>query len=81
MAIPPSDYVTEDDYLALDRGSEIKHEYVDRHIYAMTSASSAWRLTEGIGLAASIQLPTINCKLALADVYEKLSLEDNPPVA
>jgi hypothetical protein len=31
-----------------------------------------WRLTEATGLEASIELPTIACRLELADVYAKV---------
>jgi Uma2 family endonuclease len=31
-----------------------------------------WRLTDATGLSASIELPSIGCTLALADVYDKL---------
>ncbi|HEX6960496.1 MAG TPA: hypothetical protein VF175_01405, partial [Lacipirellula sp.] len=31
-----------------------------------------WRLTEASGLEASIELPAIGCRLALADVYAKV---------
>ncbi len=33
-----------------------------------------WRLTEATGLESSMELPTIACRLALADVYAKVEL-------
>lgn len=38
MALPKSTYVTEEDYLALEQDSEIKHEYVAGEIFAMSGA-------------------------------------------
>jgi len=35
-----------------------------------------WLLTEVSGLAATLELPSIQCTLALADVYEKVTFED-----
>ena len=36
---PDTEYLTEEEYLALERESEIKHEYIDGEIYAMTGGS------------------------------------------
>jgi Uma2 family endonuclease len=35
-----------------------------------------WILTDAASLDAALTLPSINCTLALADVYEKVTLED-----
>lgn len=32
-------YLTPEEYLALDRASEVKHEYIHGQVYAMTGAS------------------------------------------
>ncbi|MBI1258949.1 MAG: Uma2 family endonuclease [Chloroflexi bacterium] len=37
--------------------------------------SGEWLLTDAVGLEAVIELPSIECTLALADVYEKVSFE------
>ncbi|MAU08492.1 MAG: hypothetical protein CL607_01625 [Anaerolineaceae bacterium] len=39
MALPKSTYVTEEEYLAFEQDSEIKHEYAAGQIIAMTGAS------------------------------------------
>lgn len=36
---PDTEYLTEEEYLALERESEIKHEYIDGEIYAMPGGS------------------------------------------
>lgn len=41
------DYVSVEDYLAGERHSEVKHEYVDGQIYAMTGASVRHNLIAG----------------------------------
>jgi len=37
--------------------------------------SGEWLLSDAVGLEAVIDLPSIQCKLALADVYAKISFE------
>ncbi len=39
MALPQSDYITEAEYLALERASEVKHEYAAGEVIAMTGAT------------------------------------------
>ncbi len=42
MALPQSELIfTEEEYLAFERASEERHEYLDGHIYAMAGESSA----------------------------------------
>lgn len=42
MALPQSEIIfTEEEYLAFERASEEKHEYLDGHIYAMAGESGA----------------------------------------
>ncbi len=38
------DYISEDEYLEIERNSEIKHEYFDGEIFAMSGASEAQNL-------------------------------------
>jgi Uma2 family endonuclease len=72
-----------------DRGKKAEHyrqieslrEYMlvahDRpHVELFTRGDDgAWRLTEASGLDASIELPTIACRLSLADVYAKVAFQ------
>jgi Uma2 family endonuclease len=76
-----------------DRGKKAEHyrqleslrEYLlvshDRpHVELFTrEEDGVWRLTEATGLEGSIELPTIACRLSLADVYAKV--EFPPPGA
>lgn len=73
-----------------DRGKKFQHyralpslrEYLliaqdAAHIeHFVREADGSWRLTEADGLAATIHLPTIDCTLPLAEVYEKVALAD-----
>lgn len=44
----------------------------------MRQVDGNWLLSEASDLAAAIALPTIQCSLALADVYEKVSFGSSP---
>ncbi len=39
MALPQSNYMTEDEYLAFERDHDLRHEYADGEIVAMSGAS------------------------------------------
>lgn len=52
MLPAPADRVTPEEYLALDRASEISHEYVNGEIRAMTGASREHGLVQGATFAA-----------------------------
>jgi len=47
----------------------------------LLGADGVWGLTGVEGLDAAIELPTINCRLTLADVYEKVELPPPSPEA
>jgi Uma2 family endonuclease len=71
-----------------DRGRKFKHyrtieslqEYVliaqdeYRIEHYVRAENGWWRFTEAVGPGASIQLDSIGCTLALADVYERVTL-------
>ncbi|MCZ2095631.1 MAG: Uma2 family endonuclease [Anaerolineae bacterium] len=75
-----------------DRGRKFQHyraleslqEYVliaqdSPHIERyLRQPSGEWLLADATGLDARIELSSIGCTLALADVYEKVSFEDSP---
>ncbi|MBC7869360.1 MAG: Uma2 family endonuclease [Chitinophagaceae bacterium] len=44
----------------------------------LRQSSNEWLLTEITGLDATLELPSIQCTLALVDVYEKVTFEENP---
>lgn len=84
MSALPKQMWTPASYLAFERGSDQRHEY----LYVLISQSgyriekylrqsaSEWLLSDTIQLEAACELSSIGCTLALADVYEKVTLED-----
>ncbi len=44
-------------------------------------ANDHWILTDTIGLDAMLDLPSIQCRMALTDIYEKVVFDDAPPVS
>jgi Uma2 family endonuclease len=48
------------------------------HIEVFTrNADQPWQITEASGLRSSIDLPAIECRLSLAEAYEKAALQPN----
>jgi Uma2 family endonuclease len=58
------------------------HEYVlisqeqARIEHYVRQAGGQWTLSDHVGLEAVLELPSIGCRLALADVYEKVTFDD-----
>jgi Uma2 family endonuclease len=44
----------------------------------LRQADNTWLLADAVGLDASLELPSIGCTLKLADVYQKVTFEQNP---
>lgn len=73
---------------AFDRGEKFQHyrqiEILQEYLLISTDqariekyskqASGQWMLTDDIGLETVLALPSIDCALALADIYENISL-------
>lgn len=73
---------------AFDRGEKFQHyrqiEILQEYLLISTDqariekyskqASEQWILTDAIGLETVLALPSIDCALALADIYENISL-------
>lgn len=51
--------------------------YIEHYV---RQADNQWLLSEAKGLQDVIELPTIECKLALADVYDKVDFQSRPRV-
>ena len=49
--------------------------YIEHYV---RQADSQWLLSEAKGLQDVIELPTIECKLALSDVYDKVDFQSHP---
>jgi predicted anti-sigma-YlaC factor YlaD len=68
MSSQPKTYLTPEEYLALERQAEYKVEqYVKQ-------ADGRWLLSDIHTLAGMVELGSIQCTLALADVYDKVVL-------
>jgi Uma2 family endonuclease len=73
MTAQPKPYWTEQEYIAFERTSMIKHEYFDGHIYAMTGASRRHNLIAGNTLAAlHSQLRKGPCQIFPSDMRVKI---------
>ena len=102
LSSQPRTYLTEEEYLELERKAEYKSEYYQGEMFAMAGASlphnvlmgnlvailntqlrsgharctrdGRWVLSEASRLEDTLELRSIGCHLALADLYEKVDL-------
>lgn len=73
MTTQPQQALSEEEYLAFERTSLIKHEYYNGHIYAMTGAKAAHNLIAGNTLAAlHQQLRPKPCRVYPSDMRVKV---------
>lgn len=74
MAAVPHETMTEAEYLAFERASETKHEYLNGQVYAMTGASRAHNLICSYTAASLInQLQGRPCEVYPGDMRIKVS--------
>ncbi len=73
VALPQKTHITEAEYLAFERNSETKHEFVDGEVFAMTGASRAHNLI-GTNLTRIIgtQLRGKGCEIYASDMRVKV---------
>lgn len=72
-AVKPQPYITEEEYLALERASTTKHEYYNGRIYAMTGAKEPHNLINGNTLASlHNQLRRKQCRVYSSDMRVKV---------
>jgi len=68
-------YITEEEYLALERESEIRHEYYDGEIFAMSGASEKHNLiVVNLIRELSSQLRKTRCRLYPGDMRLKIEV-------
>lgn len=66
--------MTEAEYLAFERGSDIKHEYIDGHIYAMAGARRRHSLITGnIFASCHSQFRGQDCEVHQSELRVKIS--------
>jgi Uma2 family endonuclease len=74
VALPQKTRLTEAEYLAFERKSETKHEYVDGEVFAMTGASEEHNLICAMVNAVLIyQLRGKGCRVYASDMRVKIS--------
>jgi Uma2 family endonuclease len=73
-ALPQRDWISEDEYLAMELAGEIKHEYLDGEVFAMTGASRKHvLLSSSVNAALYTQLRGRPCEVYPADMRVKVS--------
>lgn len=73
MSLQPKPLLTPDDYLALERGADVKSEYLDGEIFAMTEAGESHNLIVINAIRElSLQLKKRPCKLYANDLRVKV---------
>ena len=74
MASNPKTYYTAEEYLALERSSEIKHEYYNGEIFAMSGATEEHVLiVTNLVVELGSQLKTGRCKVYSNDLRVRVS--------
>ena len=76
MAIQPySHFLSVEDYLAGEEQSDLRHEYIDGHVYAMTGASVRHNLiASNILVALRSQARGSTCEVFMSDVKLRLAI-------
>jgi Uma2 family endonuclease len=73
VALPQKTRMTEAEYLAFERKSETKHEYIDGEVFAMTGASEAHNLIcASLIINIGTQLKGKGCKIYVSDMRVKI---------
>ncbi|MEZ4527394.1 MAG: Uma2 family endonuclease [Desulfobacterales bacterium] len=73
MQQPALNYITEEEYLAMERESEIRHEYYDGEIFAMAGASRKHNLiTANVIRELGNQLRNTGCRVYPSDMRVKI---------
>ncbi len=77
-ALPLDNRISEQDYLALERDADVKHEYVDGHIYAMVGASENHiALTGTLHFLLYAKLRDRPCSVYVSDLRVQVSETHN----
>ena len=70
--------IREDDYLAGEKVSDIKYEYIDGYVYAMAGASNNHNLIAGnVFLALANHLKKKPCRPYVSDMKVKIGIYAN----
>ena len=74
MVAQPIGTMTEEEYLAFDRASDVKHEFFDGHVYAMAGASIAHgRIVNNTTVSLSVQFGDGPCEAITNDLRVRVA--------
>ncbi|MGF1677427.1 MAG: Uma2 family endonuclease, partial [Rivularia sp. (in: cyanobacteria)] len=73
VASPQQDYITPEEYLQLELGSDVKHEYIDGYAYAMAGANDA-HVTVSLNLATLLRshVRGSSCRVYISDMKARI---------
>lgn len=73
MSAEPRRFMSPEEYLAMERDSETKHEYLDGEVYAMTGASENHNMIQlNIGTSLRTQVRGRSCRVYPSDMRVKV---------
>ena len=73
VASPQQDYITPEEYLQLEKESDVKHEYIDGYAYAMAGANDA-HVTVSLNLATLVRnhVRGSGCRVFISDMKARI---------
>lgn len=73
VASPQQDYITPEEYLQLEKQSDVKHEYIDGYAYAMAGANDA-HVTVSLNLATLLRshVRGSDCRVFISDMKARI---------
>lgn len=73
IALTSDQYLSPEEYLALEKTSEVRHEYIDGEVYTMAGASNAHNKINGnLFIALSLHLRGSSCQTYTNDMKVKV---------
>lgn len=77
MSAPPKQRYTVDEYFAIERSSDVRHEFIDGEIYAMSGGSSAHsQISQNTASSLHYQLRDQPCIVYNSDMRVKINNRD-----
>lgn len=74
IAIKSNNYLSPEEYIELERHSDIKHEYIDGKIYAITGGTKAHNIISlNLAMILKEQLTGSNCQIFMSDIKVNIS--------
>ncbi|TVQ64160.1 MAG: Uma2 family endonuclease [Spirulina sp. DLM2.Bin59] len=74
MAVKSQNYLSPDEYLEMERHSDIKHEYIDGEVYAMAGTGKAHNIISlNLALLLRSALKNSTCQVFMADIKVRIN--------